>query len=78
MKKLSMSRLLGGQTLDQLLPMRRDEQRRLLKLILERANEKEAVEIGGELTKLANNVISRMIMSCHFADDHEQEVCRER
>ncbi|XP_024031106.1 cytochrome P450 93A3 [Morus notabilis] len=72
MKKLSMSRLLGGQTLDQLLPIRSDELRRLLKLILERANEKEAVEVGGELTKLTNNVFSRMIMSKRCAENDEE------
>ena len=72
MKKLSMSRLLGGQTLDQLLPIRQEELRRLLKSFLKWADENEAVNVGVELTKLTNNVVSRMIMSAECAENEDE------
>ncbi|GMN54837.1 hypothetical protein TIFTF001_023962 [Ficus carica] len=72
MKKLCMSRLLGAQTLDQLRPIRREEVKRLLGLLLKRAKAKEAVDVGKELTKLTSNVISRMIMRTRCSDDDDE------
>ncbi|KAK6941882.1 Cytochrome P450 [Dillenia turbinata] len=63
MKKLCMTELLGGRTLDMLLPVRQDEIRRLLQFLAKKAKVGEAVDIGGELMSLTNNVISRMTMS---------------
>ncbi|PON87930.1 LOW QUALITY PROTEIN: Cytochrome P [Trema orientale] len=78
MKKLCMSQLLGGQTLNQLLPIRIDEIKRLLKALVKRAESKESVDIGRELTKLTSNVIWRMVMSKTFVknDDEADEVMK--
>ncbi|RYR08782.1 hypothetical protein Ahy_B05g076602 [Arachis hypogaea] len=70
MKKICMSELLGCDTLNQLLPLRRQETERFLRLLLKRGMAGEAVDVGGELLKLSNNVISRMIMSkTHMEND---------
>lgn len=63
MKKLCMSELLGGRTLDQLLPVRREEITRFVQFLLNKAEAGEAVDVGGQLMRLTNNVISRMTMS---------------
>ncbi|KAJ1409906.1 Cytochrome P450 [Sesbania bispinosa] len=63
MKKLCMSVLLGGRTLDQLLPVRQQETVRLLRLLQKKGEAGEAVDVGGELLTLTNSVISRMTMS---------------
>lgn len=60
MKKLCMSELLGGRMLDQLLHVRREEVRRLVERLRRRSG--EAVDMGGELLRATNNVISRMAM----------------
>ncbi|XP_052172919.1 cytochrome P450 93A3-like [Diospyros lotus] len=63
MKKLCMSELLGGRTLDLLLPIRRDEMERFVGLLLEKAVAGEAVDVRGELMRVTSNIVSRMIMS---------------
>ncbi|PON58147.1 Cytochrome P, partial [Parasponia andersonii] len=77
MKKLCMPQLLlGGQTQNQLLPIRSDEINRLLKVLVERVESKESVDIGRELTKLISNVVLRMVMnkrSCAENDDEADE-----
>ncbi|KAI3937335.1 hypothetical protein MKW98_001906 [Papaver atlanticum] len=62
MKKLCMSELLGGKTLESLLPLRREEILHFLQTMLLKSNSGEAVDVGRELTKLTNNIISRMTM----------------
>jgi cytochrome P450 len=76
MKKLCMSELLGGRTLDTLLPVRQDEISHLLRVLLRKANACEAVDVGGQLVMLTNNIISRMLMSqtCSGSDDEADEV----
>ncbi|RDY01615.1 Cytochrome P450 93A3, partial [Mucuna pruriens] len=76
MKKICMSELLGGHTLSQLLPVRRQETLRLLRLLLEKGKACEAVDVGGELLRLSNNVVSRMLMSqtCSENDSEAEEV----
>ncbi|KAF4355042.1 hypothetical protein F8388_022294 [Cannabis sativa] len=58
MKKLCMTQLLGGQTLNKLLPVRSEEIKRFTKLMSKRGESKEPIEIGKELTKLTNNIIT--------------------
>ena len=80
MKKLCMSELLGGRTLDQLLPLRRQETMRFLRLLLKKSQVGEAVDVGGELLTLTNNTISRMTMSqlaCSDDNDDEAENIRK-
>ncbi|KAF4396060.1 hypothetical protein G4B88_020697 [Cannabis sativa] len=79
MKKICMTQLLGGRTLDQFLPLRREEIKKFLHLMLKKADQKEEVEIEGELMKLSNNVISRMLMgkTCSDNDDNEADEIRK-
>ncbi|XP_073152308.1 cytochrome P450 93A3-like [Henckelia pumila] len=62
-KKLCMSELLGGQTLDFMMPIRRSEMRHLVELLLKSAESGTPVDVGKELIRMTNNVISRMMMS---------------
>ncbi|CAI0539900.1 unnamed protein product [Linum tenue] len=62
MKKLCMSELLGGRILDRMLPLRREEIGRFLQGTKNRAEAGEAMDVGGELIRVANNVISVMMM----------------
>lgn len=74
MKKLCMSELLGGRTLDQLLPVRREEINRFVKFMLEKAEAGEAVDVGGQLMRSINNVISRMVMGVRCSEnEHEAD-----
>lgn len=74
-KKLCMSELLGGRTLEQLRPIRSEEMLRLLQAVNENSKERKAVNVGSELIKLTNNVISRMTMSrrCSGSDGEAEE-----
>ncbi|KDP37371.1 hypothetical protein JCGZ_06825 [Jatropha curcas] len=76
MKKICMKELLGGRMLDQLLPVRREEIRHFLKLMLKKANSGESVDVGPQLLMLSNNVISRMTMSkrCSNNEDEANEL----
>ncbi|CAK8571632.1 unnamed protein product [Lathyrus sativus] len=62
MKKMCMSELLGGRTLDQFLPLRQQETLRFLRLLQKKGRAGVAVDIGGELLTLTNSTISRMTM----------------
>ncbi|KAJ9184725.1 hypothetical protein P3X46_004424 [Hevea brasiliensis] len=76
MKKICVSELLGGRMLDQLLPVRHEEIRRFLHLMLKKANAGESVDVGKQLIRATNNVISRMTMSqrCSDGEDEADEV----
>ncbi|KAK1288658.1 Cytochrome P450 93A3 [Acorus calamus] len=64
MKKLCMSDLLGGRTLDVHRPVRRDEVHRLMRRFAEVADMGGGgdVDVGEEVMSMSNNVISRMLM----------------
>ncbi|KAM3324156.1 cytochrome 93A2 [Capsicum chacoense] len=72
MKKICMSELLGARTLDMLLPVRRDEIKCFIELLLQKAESGEAVDIEAELLRVSNNVISRMIMSERCSEDKHE------
>lgn len=72
MKKLVMSELLNGRTLDLLLPVRQDEINRFMNLLSQNAKLGKPVHLKGELFKLTNNVISRMIMSERCLEDENE------
>lgn len=76
MKKLCMSELLGGRTLDLLAPMRREEVRAFVDRVMKSARSGKVIDVGGELIRLTNNVISRMVMSqrCSEKEDEAGEV----
>ncbi|QHO24268.1 hypothetical protein HN873_039790 [Arachis hypogaea] len=69
MKKLCMAELLGKRTLDQLLPLRREETLRFLKLLQKKGEAGEAVDVSGEIITLTNSVISRMTMSVRCCEE---------
>ncbi|KAJ6864442.1 3,9-dihydroxypterocarpan 6a-monooxygenase [Populus alba x Populus x berolinensis] len=72
MKKLCMTELLGSRTLDQFLPIRCEERNRFLKLVLKKAEAKEALGVGGELMRLTNNIISRMLLRTRCSDNENE------
>ncbi|XP_050382483.1 cytochrome P450 93A2-like [Argentina anserina] len=76
MKKLCMSELLGGRILDQNLPIRQEEIERFLHVMLKKAYKGEQVDVGGELVRLTNNIISRMAFNrrCSVDDEEAHEV----
>lgn len=76
MKKICMTELLGGPTLDQFRPVKQEEIRRFLSLMLENAKASDAIDVGRELNRLINNVISRMTMgqACCNGDNEAEEV----
>ncbi|CAK9159322.1 unnamed protein product [Ilex paraguariensis] len=71
-KKLCMSELLGGRTLDLLHPVRRDEVQRFIELLSKKARAGEAIDVGGELIRVTNNVISRMLMSERCCENEDE------
>ncbi|KAL2225905.1 cytochrome P450 93A3-like [Sesamum indicum] len=78
-KKLCISRLLGGQTLDLLQPIRRQEINYLIELVSMKAKAGESVAIGSELIRMSNNVISRMVLSRRLSgDENEATEIREQ
>ncbi|KAH6812432.1 hypothetical protein C2S51_026194 [Perilla frutescens var. frutescens] len=72
MKKLCMSQLLGGQTLDLLQPVRCHEVEQLIEFLARKADAGKSVDIGSELISLTNNVISRMVMSERCSGDEDE------
>ncbi|KAK1567149.1 hypothetical protein Q3G72_008673 [Acer saccharum] len=72
MKKLCMTELLGGRILDQLRPIRREETRQFLRLMMEKAEAGEEVNVGGELMRLTNNIITRMTLGQRCSDNEDE------
>ncbi|KAG6538163.1 hypothetical protein ZIOFF_003274 [Zingiber officinale] len=77
LKQLCMSQLLGGRTIDQLLPIRREEVVSLVRSLYDRCKVgRTSINMGSELINLANNVISRMTTShrCCGSDGEAMEM----
>ncbi|CAI9118944.1 OLC1v1020578C2 [Oldenlandia corymbosa var. corymbosa] len=72
MKKVCMSELLGGKTLELLHPVRRDEIARFMDRLWRKATAGEAVDLSSEFVRLTNNVISRMSMSKRCSEDENE------
>ncbi|KAL7582251.1 hypothetical protein Lser_V15G42505 [Lactuca serriola] len=72
MKKIVMSQLLNGTTLDLLLPVRQDEINRLIKSLERKAKAGHAVDLDVELVKMTNNVISRMLMTERCSEEEDE------
>ncbi|XP_014495530.1 cytochrome P450 93A3 [Vigna radiata var. radiata] len=73
MRKLCMSELLGGQMLDQLLPVRQQESKRFIQHLHRKGVAGEAVDFGGELMTLSNNIVSRMTVG-HTSTENQKDV----
>ncbi|CAN1303637.1 Cytochrome P450 93A3 [Linum perenne] len=71
MKQMVMNQILGTRTLDRFLPVRVEELNRFLNRALQKSKSGELMDVGGELIRLTNNVISRMM------DEEEAEEVRE-
>nr|XP_043637685.1 cytochrome P450 93A3-like [Erigeron canadensis] len=71
MRKIVMSKLLNGKTLDMLSSVRYQEITRFIHLISKKTKVGEAVDLGKELMKLTNNVISIMLMGERCMDMEE-------
>ncbi|KAK1441076.1 hypothetical protein QVD17_06913 [Tagetes erecta] len=76
MKKIVMSQLLNVTTMDSLLPVRRNEITRFIKCISEHASSGKPVNLNGELVKLSNNVITRLLFSrrCSENDGDAEDI----
>ncbi|KAI3507176.1 hypothetical protein L1887_22022 [Cichorium endivia] len=76
MKKIVVSELLNAKTLESLLPIRNDEITRFLKSLSQTSKVGKSFELQGELLKMTNNVISRMLMSkrCSEEEDNAQDI----
>ncbi|KAK1441079.1 hypothetical protein QVD17_06916 [Tagetes erecta] len=76
MKKIVMSQLLNVTTMDSLLPVMRNEITRFIKCISEHASSGKAVILNGELVKLSNNVITRLLFSrrCSENDGDAEDI----
>ncbi|CAM8971465.1 unnamed protein product [Rhodiola kirilowii] len=71
--KLCMSQLLGGRTLERLQPVRHEERRNLMNMLMQKASDRESVDLGRELIKMTNNIITRMMMG-QRCSDYEDDV----
>ncbi|XP_076918898.1 cytochrome P450 93A3-like [Bidens hawaiensis] len=69
LKKIMMSELLNGKTLDLLSPVRQDEINQFIKYISQKAKDGSFVELESELMKLSSNSILRMCMSKRPSED---------
>ncbi|WOG90985.1 hypothetical protein DCAR_0310233 [Daucus carota subsp. sativus] len=71
-KKLTMSELLGGQTLGLLQSVRVQEVGSMVKEILKKAEAGETIDVGSRLVRLTNNVISRMLMRKRSSENEDE------
>ena len=72
-KKIVMSHLLNKTTLDLQASVRHDEINRFLKTLSQSAKDGKSVNLSGELMKLINNMIMRMIIGKRSTDDEGKE-----
>ncbi|ONH95459.1 hypothetical protein PRUPE_7G072300 [Prunus persica] len=78
MKKLCVSELLGGRTLDQLLPVRHEELTSFVQLIRKKAKAAEAFDVGAALITITNNIITRMTMGQSWSkNERDADVVRK-
>ncbi|KAM7265617.1 hypothetical protein ACFE04_003300 [Oxalis oulophora] len=75
MRKFSILKLLGSQTLSKLEPLRTLELKHFLRVIHEKSKHREPVNVSHELVKLTNNIIAQMMWSMRSTDMrvHQEE-----
>jgi cytochrome P450 len=66
-----MTELLGGQTLEQHLPVRSEEIKQFLQLLHKKAKANEEVDVGVELIRLTNNIISRVALRKRCSENED-------
>ncbi|GJR32290.1 cytochrome P450 93A3-like protein [Tanacetum coccineum] len=69
MKKIVMSQLLNGTTIDLLLPVRQDEINRFVKFLSQNSNVGKALDLNAELVKVTNNLISRVLLGKRCSEE---------
>ncbi|XP_071694255.1 cytochrome P450 93A3-like [Rutidosis leptorrhynchoides] len=69
MKKIVMSQLLNGKTLDLLLPVRHNEIKHFIISLSQKAEAKKAVDLEGELVRMSNNLTSTILMGLRCSED---------
>ncbi|PIA26879.1 hypothetical protein AQUCO_08600030v1, partial [Aquilegia coerulea] len=76
MKKIVTSNLLGDQTLTKLKDIRFEETSQLIHFLLDKARNETTVNLSQEVTKVSNNIISRMMwnIKCSGEDDQAKEI----
>ncbi|RDX66635.1 Licodione synthase, partial [Mucuna pruriens] len=63
MKRLSTTELLGNRTLGHFLPIRTRELHQFIRILFDKSNAKESVNLTEALLRLSNNIISQMMLS---------------
>uniref|UniRef100_A0A1D1Z4I7 Cytochrome P450 93A1 n=1 Tax=Anthurium amnicola TaxID=1678845 RepID=A0A1D1Z4I7_9ARAE len=76
MRRLCVTELLGGRTLERLRWIRGEETRRFFQTLQGKAEKGEEVDVGAELMRLTSNVVGRMVMSkrCSATDGEAEGV----
>ncbi|PWA35866.1 cytochrome P450 93A3 [Artemisia annua] len=69
MKKIFMSQLLNGTTIDLLLPVRQDEINHFVKFLSQNSNVGKALDLNAELVKVTNNLISRVLLGKRCSEE---------
>jgi cytochrome P450 len=73
MRKFSITKLMGSQTILQLEPLRTKEMKHFLLVFYKKSKLGEPVNVGHELMKLTNNIIAQMIWSTRPTDMDSEE-----
>ena len=71
-KKLCMSELLSGRTLDLLQPVRRHEIESTMNVMMKKARAGEAADVRVELIRLANNTFSSLFMGKRWSENEDE------
>ncbi|WOG90982.1 hypothetical protein DCAR_0310230 [Daucus carota subsp. sativus] len=71
-KKLCMSELLSGRTLDLLQPIRRHEIESMVNAMMKKARAGEAADVRVELIRLANNTFSSLFMGKRWSENEDE------
>jgi len=72
MKKLCMTEMLSPKQLEWSHAIRREEIVQFVHVVLENANKKVVFDVGDELMRLTNNIVSRMLMSTRCSEKGDE------
>ena len=72
MKKLCMTEMLSPLQLERSRAIQREELVQFVHVVLENANKKEVFDVGDELMRLTNNIVSRMLMSTRCSEKGDE------
>jgi Cytochrome P450 len=72
MRKLTMTQLLGGKTIDQLSFIRREEIKKLLRVFYDNSRTGEKVNLAKHFIGLSSTIVSRMAVSRQWAGEEDE------